>query len=93
MAGAGLGDRALAALVAGAVLAGYETEKAHQPAGPLEAPEVADLDAQPDRAERVDAAQAAQTRDILRPRRRRDQRGDLAPRRSRRIINDWTASR
>jgi len=46
---AGLRDRALAAGLAGAVLARHEPEVSHQPVGVLEAGEVADLDRQPDR--------------------------------------------
>ena len=56
---AGLGDRALAAGLAGAVLARHEPEIAHQPVGVLEPGEVADRDGQPDRREGVDPAQAS----------------------------------
>jgi hypothetical protein len=73
VAGAGLGDRALPSLLAGAVFGGDEPEVVHQLRGALEAGEVADLGAQSDRGERVDAAQAAQPRDRLGPRRERDE--------------------
>ena len=48
MSAAGLGDRALAAGLAGAVLARHEPEVAHQQFGVLEAGEVADLERQSD---------------------------------------------
>jgi hypothetical protein len=56
--------------------AGHQAEVAHQPPGAIEALEVADLGAQPDRRERVDPAQAAQPRDRLRPRRAGHELGD-----------------
>ena len=62
-------------LLAGAVLGRDEAEVAHQLPGAREALEVADLGAQPDRRERVDAAQAAQPGDRLGPRRVGDQLG------------------
>jgi hypothetical protein len=67
VAGAGLGDRSLLACLPGAAFGGDEPQVAHQLAGALEAGEVADLGAQPDRRQRVDAAQAAQPRHLLRP--------------------------
>ena len=60
--GAGLGDRAEPALLPGRVLARDQPDVAHQLLGAGEALEVADLRAQPDRGQRVDAAQAAQPR-------------------------------
>jgi hypothetical protein len=45
--GAGLGDRSLAALLAGGVLAGNDAEVAGKQARVLEAGEVADLGGQP----------------------------------------------
>lgn len=53
--GAGLGDRALAALVAAGVLRGDQAEVGAQRPGPREAGEVTDLGAEPERAEGVDA--------------------------------------
>src|SRR4029079_6876525 len=69
VAGSGLGDRALAALVGGVVLGGHEAEVGAQRVGVREAREVADLGAQPDRRQRVDPAQAAQPGDRRGPRR------------------------
>ena len=66
--GPGLGDRALAALLARCVLRGNEAEVAHQERGTREAVKVADLRAEPDRAQRLDAAQAAQPCDRRSPR-------------------------
>jgi hypothetical protein len=54
--GAGLGDLALTATLPGAVLAGDQPDVAHQLPRALEALPVADLRAQPDRAERVHPA-------------------------------------
>lgn len=41
--GAGLGDRALAAPLAGGVLGGHDPEEPRQPLGPVKALKVADL--------------------------------------------------
>jgi hypothetical protein len=73
---AGLGDVPLAAGVAGAVLRRHQPEVAHQQLGLLKAPKVADLDRQPDLAQRVKSAQAAKPRDVLGPRRAGDQLAD-----------------
>jgi hypothetical protein len=69
VAGAGLGDRSLAAALAAGVLGGDDPEVGGQAVGVLEAIERADLGAQPERGERVDPAQAPQPRDRLGPRR------------------------
>jgi hypothetical protein len=66
--GAGLGDLALAASLAGAALRRHEPDVAHQLPGPLEPAEVADLGRQADRGQRVDPAQAPQPGDRLRVR-------------------------
>jgi len=63
VAGAGLRDRALAARLARLVERRYEPEPGRELGWPLEAGEVADLEAERERGERVDAAEAAQTRD------------------------------
>ena len=65
MLGAGLGDRTLAALVAGGVLAGDDAEVAGEQARMLEAGEVADLSGQSGCGEGADPAQAAQSCDGL----------------------------
>jgi hypothetical protein len=57
--GAGLGDRSQPPLLAGRRFRGDQPDVAHQLLGAREALEVTDLGAQPDGAERVDAAQAA----------------------------------
>jgi hypothetical protein len=69
--GAGLGDRALAGLLVGGPLGGDQAEEGGELAGMGEALEVADLGAEPGRGQGVDAPKAAQTRDRLRPSRRR----------------------
>ena len=63
VAGAGLGDRALAAALAGLVERGHESEPGGELRGPLEAGEVADLEAEHERGQGVDAAEAAQPGD------------------------------
>src|SRR5207302_1912368 len=63
VAGAGLGDRALAAALTRLVERGYEPEPGAEPARVLEAREVADLEAEHERGQRVDAAETAQTCD------------------------------
>ena len=68
VAGAGLRDRALPSLLARAVFGADEPEVVRQLRGVLEAGEVADLGAEPDRGERVDATEAAQPCDRLGPR-------------------------
>ena len=93
VAGAGLGDRALPSLLAGAVLGGDEPEVVHQLRGVLETGEVADLGAQPDRGERVDAAQAAQLRDRLGPGRERDELAIIPSTVSRRMTSASIAPR
>jgi len=65
MAGAGLGDRALTALLVGGALGGNDAEEAREQLRRCEAPEVADLRAQAGRGERVDSAETAQTGDHL----------------------------
>ena len=65
--GAGLGDGALAALVARGALGGHQPEVGRQRVWVLEALKLADLGAQAQRRERVDAAHAAQPGDRLRP--------------------------
>ena len=83
VARAGLGDRPLPAPLASRGLGRHQPDVAHQPAGAGEATEVADLGAEPDRRQRVDAAQAAQAGDLaLAGRagdRRRDQSLELRP--------------
>src|SRR5262245_8241564 len=68
MAVADLGDRTLAPLPAGAGAAGHEPDEGHELLGAAEAAEVADLGHERERAQRVDAAQAAQPGDQLPPR-------------------------
>jgi hypothetical protein len=63
-------------LLAGRVLARDEPDVAHQLLGAGEPLEVADLGAQPDSGERVDAAQAPQAPDLHRSRRVGDHRDD-----------------
>jgi hypothetical protein len=65
MAGAGFGDRSLAAGVAGGSLRRDDPEEAGYLGWPWEASEAADLGAQPGRRERVDPAEAPQPRDRL----------------------------
>ena len=60
VAGAGLGDRAEAALAVGGVLGRDDAQEGRQLRGLGEAGEVADLAAQPDRRERRQAAEATQ---------------------------------
>jgi hypothetical protein len=62
-AGAGLGDRTARLARAGLVQRGDESEPSRQLAGSLEAAEVADLEMQHERRERLDAAEAAQPGD------------------------------
>ena len=69
VAGAGLGDRALATLLAGGALGGHDAEKARQQAGLSKPPEVADLGGKPGGRERVDPAKAASRSNGWRPRR------------------------
>ena len=64
---AGLGDRALPALLTAGVLRRGQAEVAHQLPGLGEPLKLADLGAQSDRGERVDPAQAAQPGDRLLP--------------------------
>ena len=71
--GAGFGDRAVAAPLAGGVLAGNESELAAEELRVREAAPVADLGAEPERGEGVDPAQAAQAGDGARPGRFRDE--------------------
>lgn len=61
--------------------------------GLREAPEIADLGAEADRCQGVDAAQTAQPPDLARPRRRRDLGGDLALELALRWISASTAPR
>ena len=63
VAGAGLGDRALAAPAPGGVLARDDAEEAGQAGGALEAIEAADLGSNPAGRQRVEPAEAAQPRD------------------------------
>ena len=60
VAGAGLGDRALAAALTGLVERGDQPEPGRQLRGPLEAGEVADLQGEHERGQRVDPAEATQ---------------------------------
>src|ERR671917_246386 len=66
--GTGLGDLALAALLVGAALGGHEAEEGAELAGVAKPLEVADLGAESDGGQGVDAAEAAQAGDRLRPR-------------------------
>jgi uncharacterized protein YfaA (DUF2138 family) len=65
VAGAGLGDRALAAPLTRGALRGDQADEAQELLGRLETREVADLADQAQRGERVDAPHAAQPRDQL----------------------------
>ena len=64
---ADLRDRPAVWALAGGVLGRDEADERHELRGRLEAREVADLDGDPERGERVDAAQAAQLGDELAP--------------------------
>jgi hypothetical protein len=64
---ADLRDRALPALLAGGVLGGHEADEGRELLGASEAGEVADLGRDPERAQRVDPAQAAQPGDERTP--------------------------
>jgi hypothetical protein len=63
VAGAGLGDRALPAALPGLVEGRDEAEPGGQLRRPLETSEVADLEREHERGQRVDAAEAAQPGD------------------------------
>ena len=98
--GAGLGDRPEPALLPGRVLAWDQPDVAHQLLGAGEPLEVADLGAQPDRGQRVDAAQAPQPADLHAPTasraasrrsRARARRGGARARRSRRCASSSVA--
>jgi hypothetical protein len=78
VSGTGLGDRSLAAALAGGALRRHQSEVAAQVRGAREAGEVADLGAQADRGEGVDAAQAAQPGDGVGPGRLGDEPLDVA---------------
>ena len=79
MAVAGLRDRALRALLTGGTLGRDQPDEAHELRGRLEArPVGAELGDQPERGQRVNAAQAAQPRDQLAPRARLGGRVKLA---------------
>ena len=74
--GAGLGDCALAALVAAGVFGCDEAEVGAERGRAEEALEVADLGADAERRQRVEAVQAAQPRDDRRPGRVGGELGD-----------------
>jgi hypothetical protein len=73
---ADLGDRALSSLLAGGVLRRHQADEGHELLRRLEAAEVADLGDDPERGQRVHAAQAAQAGDERRPRPLRGRLGD-----------------
>src|SRR5687767_14885431 len=60
VAGAGLGDRPAGLTLAGLVERGHEPEPGRELTGPLEAGEVADLEMEDERRERLDPAEATQ---------------------------------
>jgi hypothetical protein len=63
VAGAGFGDRSACLAFAGLVRRGNQTESGGELAGSLEAAEVADLEAEDERGQCLDPAEAAQPRD------------------------------
>src|SRR5207244_11663028 len=64
---AGFRDVPAVALLAGGVLARGQAEEAHQLARRAETPEVTDLGREPERRQRLDAAEAAEPRAGVRP--------------------------
>ena len=74
---AGLGDRALFAVLAGGVLARHDADVRSDAAWVRETAQLADLGAEPERGDRVDPAQTAQPCDRHRPRALRALQHDL----------------
>ena len=77
VAGAGFGDRPLAALLAAGVFGGDDPDVGGELVGVVEAVKLADLGAQPERGERVDPAQAPQPADCAGERRVGRERREL----------------